>query len=107
MTTREQIKEKIIVNGKLCHWCVNESWFDKKDIKYILDAIFLETKFLDSVASLRERIFYIQLDLYAAMLCPVCKNQVRINSSGFPYALKKCGTKGQLRKKKKLKQKYL
>lgn len=88
------IKSVIIdSNNKMRHYALNKSWYLKTNNLPIYDLIFDTTAFLDIYQpSLRERIYYIQLNLIDIVKCRYCKiNKVKF--AGFTNGFRKtCGS---------------
>lgn len=90
---RNKIKNIILNdNNKLRHFCCKKEWYEKNNYEEIYNLIFSETSFLDSDSSLRERIFYIEKDLFETEKC-LCGKKIKFVYTGSPKFLKSCGEK--------------
>lgn len=86
---RAEIKKHILLNSRMTHFALNPEWYSQKNINFVLENIYKETEFLTNV-SLRERIFYIQNDLFFPVKCSHCFNKTKFANLKF---LKTCGDK--------------
>lgn len=65
--------ELIYLNGKLHHDCLKLDFYIKRDLVYVYDNILQLTNFLDNYnPSFRERIFYLESNLFSVQVCPHC-----------------------------------
>lgn len=104
---RSLILNSISKNGKINHFCLTEKWYINKKLENVYKLIFVETLFLDKYnVSLRERIFYIEKDLYEVNKCPHCENKTGFDSSGLIFH-KTCGYKECLSKNLSIRMKKL
>ena len=77
---RAEIKKAILSkNGKMKHKALKISWYEKNNLLYILKEIYFETAFLNQKSTIRERIFYIEKDLYKQETCTYCSNPVNLS----------------------------
>lgn len=88
--TRQNILYNIIdaKTNKINHFCLKKEWYEKKQIVSVYNDIFKLTNFLDKHegVSLRERIYYIQLNLNQEKLCPYCnKNKLAYDASYIKF----------------------
>jgi len=96
----EEIKKNLFINNKLNHYCLNLNWYKKNNKIHILEMIFEVTVFLDSNSSLRERIFYIENNIFEAKLCNFCNlRQLRLNKNKLKF-FKSCGNENCMKKPK-------
>jgi hypothetical protein len=86
----EIINTVLDANKKMKHLALKKSWYEKNNILNIYDNIFQETSFLPQDCSLRERIFYIENNLYLPALCCFCNNKVQLKTKTTPMFLKTC-----------------
>lgn len=90
-TIRGNILDKIKINGRLNHFCLNKEWFIKNKIPEIYNNIIRETGFLDEFSpTFRERIFYIENNLYHINKCKYCNKKTGFNKSKVNF-YKTCG----------------
>lgn len=77
----EQILNKLYINKKLNHYCLNYNWFIKNDLIDLYNKICNVTYFLNDInPSLRHRLYYIENNLLILQLCPYCNiNHVKFN----------------------------
>jgi|694.fasta_scaffold09700_10 hypothetical protein len=95
----KEILSKIYINGSLHHDVLQTTFFKKRNIENVYQAILDNTSFLnDYDPSLRERIYYIEHDYNDVQRCPYCNtNKLKFNGKYNPFSKtclqKECVTK--------------
>ena len=94
MNNKDKILASIYDGNSIHHFCLNERWYIKRNLKHIYDLIFKETHFLDMFinTTLRERIFYIENDLHLIHKCPYCDSKTGFDSCLLKFH-RTCGKK--------------
>jgi hypothetical protein len=88
---RSRIKDEVFKDGKLRHKALQIDWYKRTNHLDLLEEIHLGTSFLDASASLRERLYYIEFDLFSAVLCTFCNaRQLRLKLGGSLRFYKSC-----------------
>lgn len=89
--SRKKIMAAVFCDAKLRHKALQRNWYEKNNQLDILEEIYITTSFLDTNASLRERLYYVESDLVAPVICTFCKTrQLRLKLGGSLNFYKSC-----------------
>lgn len=80
---RQQLKKFFLGFNRIESFLCKNDWYRKTKNEEVLVNLFEETKFLDSVSSLKERIFCIRNDIFELPKCTICRKNARFSNSRY------------------------